>query len=285
MAQVILGPGNDTRMAATGGHRNYGGAGDEVLKNGVDNDSTFNSGWARARHTLGGRDGDGRVGSIFRLDQIKAGGGDGAVFVDPPITAQPINGGGNHTLPSPIGDNKLGGSQGNDLINRKGGASFITRSHGANPLADGLRPSPVRFAANTCCTSAGTPDVRTSDVRTADARTADAGTSNPSIASAEIGTSALPHDVITDFRHGQGDVIDLTRIDADTLTALDQAFTFIGGANFALHAGELQVLAFDSAGTANDYRLLSGDTNGDGIADFSLQLTGLGTIKPGDFLL
>ena len=100
-----------------------------------------------------------------------------------------------------------------------------------------------------------------------------------------IGTAAGARDIIVDFSHAEGDQIDLTGIDANATLLDDQAFHFIKTAAFGHHAGELRYEVFDNAGTANDFRLVSGDTNGDGIADFNLQLTGLHVLFAADFNL
>lgn len=73
-------------------------------------------------------------------------------------------------------------------------------------------------------------------------------------------------DRITDF--ASGDRIDLSMIDADTGLADDQAFTSIGGAAFSGAAGELRV------DTVAGDTVVSGDVNGDAVADFAIVLTG-----------
>ena len=70
-------------------------------------------------------------------------------------------------------------------------------------------------------------------------------------------------DVIRDFTSGE-DHIDLSAIDADTLTLGDQAFSFITGA-FTHLAGELRLA------TVGGFAQLQGDTNGDGLADFAVR--------------
>ncbi len=81
-------------------------------------------------------------------------------------------------------------------------------------------------------------------------------------------------DVITDFRHGD-DRIDLARIDADTTTPGNQAFTFIGAARFSEEAGQLR-----SAGS-----VVSGDIDGDGVADFQIGNTRADILTETDFIL
>ncbi len=83
-------------------------------------------------------------------------------------------------------------------------------------------------------------------------------------------------DVIKDFDSAVGDVIDLHYIDADTTTAGNQAFTFIGNAAFGTQAAELR---YD----ATVFRV-EADTNGDSIADFAIDMNGLTTIITDEFL-
>jgi len=64
------------------------------------------------------------------------------------------------------------------------------------------------------------------------------------------------------------DVIDLSAIDANTNVEDDQAFTFIGDAAFTA-AGQLRAVFDQDSGLWN----VSGDVNGDGVADFLIQVT------------
>ena len=79
-------------------------------------------------------------------------------------------------------------------------------------------------------------------------------------------TVAAP-DLILDF-NGHEDRLDLSAIDADVSAAGDQGFRFVGG--FSGRAGEA-VLTYDAARDLSTLRL---DVNGDGQADFALQLVG-----------
>jgi hypothetical protein len=85
--------------------------------------------------------------------------------------------------------------------------------------------------------------------------------------------------MIIDFSSAQGDKIDLSAIDARTDLAGDQAFSFISFAAFSNTAGELRL---ELAG-AN--LLVSGDTNGNGTADFSILLKNVATVSATDFVL
>ena len=83
-------------------------------------------------------------------------------------------------------------------------------------------------------------------------------------------------DTIADFRHG-ADLIDLARIDADAEQSGRQPFDFIGENPFTDTPGQLR---FDPGD-----RLVQGDTDGDGRADFEIALGGSAVPVAGDFLL
>ncbi|HYJ83661.1 MAG TPA: M10 family metallopeptidase C-terminal domain-containing protein, partial [Allosphingosinicella sp.] len=88
-------------------------------------------------------------------------------------------------------------------------------------------------------------------------------------------------DQILDFTPGT-DKVDLSRIDADSLAAGDQAFTWIGHNAFSGAAGELRVDNHNGTGW-----FVEGDTDGDQVADLVifLQLQGPVPLGAGDFLL
>jgi len=75
-------------------------------------------------------------------------------------------------------------------------------------------------------------------------------------------------DMITDFSAAQGDMIDLRGIDTSP-AAGDQGFTYLGGAAFAV--GVTGQLRFAGG-------VLEGDVNGDGVADFQVQMTAGATL-------
>jgi serralysin len=77
------------------------------------------------------------------------------------------------------------------------------------------------------------------------------------------------HDRITDFVSGNDD-IDLSGFDAISSTGSYDQFKFLGTAAFSGAAGELNYFYNSSTGVTT----LQGDTNGDGVADFAIDLTG-----------
>ena len=94
---------------------------------------------------------------------------------------------------------------------------------------------------------------------------------------ADSAAGAALRDTILLFQTGV-DLIDLTRIDANVILTGNQAFSFIGTAVFGNIAGQLRLAA-----GANS--VLQGDVNGDGLADFELQLNGIATVSVNDLLL
>ena len=92
--------------------------------------------------------------------------------------------------------------------------------------------------------------------------------------------TANGYDLIRDFAVAE-DQISLELIDANRSNDGNQAFRFIGAAQFSGAAGELRVV--QDLGLGSTY--VRGDVNGDGIADFQIELTGMLVLNAGDFLL
>jgi hypothetical protein len=75
-----------------------------------------------------------------------------------------------------------------------------------------------------------------------------------------------------------GDLIDLSGLDADAGTGGDQAFTFIGTSAFSA-AGQVRYVY--SGGVVT----LTGDVDGDGAADFRIDVTGVTSLSSSDLVL
>ncbi|HEX8192845.1 MAG TPA: Ig-like domain-containing protein, partial [Allosphingosinicella sp.] len=86
-------------------------------------------------------------------------------------------------------------------------------------------------------------------------------------------SNSVERDGIQDFN--LGDLVDLSRIDADVNAEGDQAFSFIGNAAFSNTAGELR---FENISLGGPVWLVQGDTDGNGVSDFELVLV----INPAD---
>ncbi len=149
------------------------------------------------------------------------------------------------------GSNVLNGGGGADVINGGAGADWITGGNGKDVLTGGTEGDTFVF------------DGRVSSSQTATLIEPFDPAANLSLA-----------DVIMDFEQGL-DKIDLRGIDAIFFfggpAGEDQAFTFIGTSQFTGHAGELHEIFL--GGTTH---AVQGDVNGDGTADFSILVQGLG---------
>lgn len=92
---------------------------------------------------------------------------------------------------------------------------------------------------------------------------------------AHSGVAAATRDLISDFTRGR-DRIDLSGIDADTVTASNQAFSYIGAADFSADAtGELRL----------EGGVLYGSTDADADAEFAIEVVGVTALGAADFVL
>ena len=86
--------------------------------------------------------------------------------------------------------------------------------------------------------------------------------------------------MILDFNSAEGDHIDLAGIDAKSKTkTIDDHFKFIGTKAFHHKAGELHYIK--KAG----YLLAEGDMDGNGKADFQIEVHGVTKLGVHDFIL
>ena len=90
--------------------------------------------------------------------------------------------------------------------------------------------------------------------------------------------AGLESDVIADFSHAQGDLMDLSRIDAVLGGSNDDNFTFIGADGFTA-AGQLR------GSFLGLFTLVEADVDGDGEADFAIRLDGRHALVEADFVL
>lgn len=165
--------------------------------------------------------------------------------------ADMLSGGGNHdTLSGLDGDDQLSGGGGNDTMDGGAGNDTLDGGGGNDTLNGGDGSDSVDGGGGNDIVNGGAGD----DILTG-------GGANDIFAFTEIGGN----DVITDFRRGY-DRIDLSGIDA-VEGGSDNAFTFIGSGAFTNVAGQLRSYSQDGA------FFLAGDVDGDGAADFTIQLT------------
>ena len=140
------------------------------------------------------------------------------------------------------GANHIFGGAGNDRLYGEGGADMLIAGSGADALYGGTGADKFVFRNAT-------------------------------------DSSLATRDVIYDFSRVEGDRIYLATIDARTTTSGNQAFTFIGTADFSRKAGELRYLKKDGD------TFVHADLNGDRVIDFSIRLDSTIDLKSTDFIL
>ncbi|PZO66465.1 MAG: hypothetical protein DI498_07460 [Paracoccus denitrificans] len=161
--------------------------------------------------------------------------------------------GGNDKIDGGAGNDRIDGGQGDDILIGGAGNDQLIGGRGVDRLTGGI-------GADLLMGGAGA-DVFIFN-KTTDSIVASGG-----------------RDTISDFSRAQGDRIDLRGIDADISRSGDQAFTFIGNAGFTGRAGDLSVRTGANGVT------ISGDVNGDKIADFAILVSNQATLGAESFLL
>ena len=178
------------------------------------------------------------------------------------------------------GDDQLKGGSGRDRLEGGAGNDWLKGHDGGDWLYGGSGADVLKGADGRDLLSGGDGDDLIEGGRSADRLMGGAGADVFRFFSREFGsTNAARCDRILDFSGLEGDVIDLSGVDADRTAAGNQAFSWIGGQRFSGDAGELQVLQRDG------YILVRGDLDGDGDHDFALRVHTGPMLAEADFLL
>ena len=152
--------------------------------------------------------------------------------------------GGSNTLMGLVGDDVLKGMGGRDTLDGGDGNDWLYGGRGQDMLTGGTGADRFFFDALN-----------------------------------ESTTGPVNADVITDFSQAQGDRIGLAVIDAISGNAGNDAFTFVGMAEFSHSAGEL-IYRFENGNT-----IIQVDVDGDAMSDMSIVLTGEVSLTQDDFIL
>lgn len=266
---AFTGTGNALANVITGGDgddRLYGGDGNDTLTGGAGND--YLDGGSGADRMVGGAGNDTYVVDNPGDTVVEAANG-GTDTVISSITytlganvenltlsgSAAINGTGNdadNVIIGNAGNNVLSGGNGNDTLIGGGGNDTLIGGAGNDVLIAGTGR---------------------------DTLTGGTGADRFVFGPGTLGRVMTNTDNITDFSSAEGDKIDLSQWDANSLTTKKDGFTFIGSKGFTRHAGELRV---DSIGTT---RIVSADTNGDGVADMVLVVKSPTALIQSDFIL
>jgi hypothetical protein len=187
------------------------------------------------------------------------------------IIGDVIMGGGDDTVTLKAGSSIKGEIQlgdGNDTLTAVEGKLNIDAGAGSDIVKGGS-------AADTINGSAGTDTI--SGRGGADKLTGGANADTFVFALGDTGNTTKTADTILDFSIAQKDMLDLSAIDANSVKNKDQAFTFIGSAEFHDKAGELR---FEQV-KGDTY--VYGDLDGNGKSDFMIHLDGSVALKAGSF--
>ena len=285
--------GNDTLNGGDGSDRLIGGAGADTMNGGAGNDRMVvdNHG-----DVANGGDGIDTVefsavdltyeitGDVEIVRNIS--GGD--VFVTLNALANTYGGGiGIDRVRAGDGQDSLYGRGGDDTLQGEGGNDYLFGQEGVDGLSGGDGDDLLYGGADNDSIFAGTGNDTLygeagSDLLTGstgiDQLFGGAGADLFEFFTGDSGTTLATADRIRDFSQAQGDRIQLDGIDAIAGGA-DNAFSFIGAGAFTGVAGQLR------AEVVGGETRVSGDTNGDGVADFLIRIDGVHALAAGDFLL
>lgn len=270
--QLFGNGGNDFIQAGTGGDFIGGGAGNDTIRGGDGADTIYAG---LGNDNIGGGAGNDVIFGSAGNNIIYAGLGNDTVQ----------GGSGSDTIYGSAGRNQLFGNDGNDVIYTSAAGDFaaggagndsIFGSDGADTIYAGLGDDFIGGGAGNDAIFAGAGSNRIFGGLGNDTITAGSGkdviTGGPGAdvfvfaSAAAIGIGAA-RDVITDFTPGVDDI---------DLRALGTTFNGTAG---VLGGGTASFFYFASGG------LLIGDQNGDGAADWVLELTGAPGVSATDFIL
>ncbi|MDG5750921.1 calcium-binding protein [Qipengyuania sp. XHP0211] len=245
---IYGGTDNDTIFGGFGLDNIYGGTGDDLINGGVGIDDIFGE---EGNDIIDGGAGDDTIDGGDGSDEIVGGNGEDTIFGG--LGVDTISGAGGNDL-------LYGGDQG-DILSGGGGADELHGGTGSDSLS-GDSGADDLFGEGGNDTLAGGFGVDTLT----------GGTGGDTFVFASLGhssSSAGAADTITDFSKAQGDIIDLSAIDANANVGGNQGFAFVGQSAFSGTAGELRY-EYDGGGDT----LLLLDVDGDGSSDMTVRLTG-----------
>jgi serralysin len=262
-ADRLIGNEVGNRLAgSTGNDTLTGGAGNDTLDGGAGVDTIVYSGSGAVTVNLISNvssDGLGGTDVLIGIENVTS--GDGADTLYGSVLANVLDSGagndlissrdGNDTIRCGDGDDTVNAGTGDDLIEGGAGIDRLSGTAGRDVLIGGLGKDYL---------VGGTE----ADVYRY-------------LAAAES-TVGAARDRITGFSQIEGDRIDLSAIDA-IAGGTDDAFTWLAGAAFSGAAGQLRF------STTTAITLVDGDLNGDRIADFQIELTGVIQLTVSDFML
>jgi Ca2+-binding RTX toxin-like protein len=177
------------------------------------------------------------------------------------------------------GDDRSYGGLGDDVIYGDAGNDRLTGEGGDDDVRGGADDDALYGRGGADALNGGEGDDRLIGGSGVDRITGGTGLDVFAFDKGDSGATRVLADIITDFSHEEGDRIHLALIDANTATAGDQSFQFIGESDFTGNSAELRSEIFQG----NTY--LSGDLDGDRAADFFIRIDGTGPVVLTDLVL
>ena len=184
---------------------------------------------------------------------------------------------GDNVLSGLGGDDSISGGNGNDHVLGGSGADSLSGDAGNDTLDGGLGNDVLYGGLGNDTLIGGAGDDRVTGGLGADTLTGGAGADKFIFNTDDSPNSG--YDWINDFSRADGDKICVNSIDANANTAIEDKFAWRGAEAFTHHAGELRYAI--TGGNTYVY----GDTNGDGVADFTIALHGTITLQATDFVM
>jgi len=257
----------DLRLVGAAVKGTGNGLGNHLIGNGLDNSLKGN----RGNDVLDGRGGADKLHGGKGNDNFLADTSVDTIFENPDEGRDTITSSVRCDLPDNVEDIVLTGkaavhARGNNLAN------LLIGNSGANAIfGEGGKDTLIGGDGGDILNGGAGIDVLTGG-KGADRFVFDAAGLNQS-------TTRTTAERITDFNHAQHDLIDLHKWDANPAKSGDQAFHFVGTAAFSHAIGELRYAVADGA------TYVSGDRNGDGVADFVIAVSGVHALIVDDFVL
>ncbi len=237
---------------------------------------SFSNWQAEDRLVINGSNFNDTLAGSIRNDEIYGNGGRDTIF----------GGGGSDIIAGGAGGDSLKGGAGSDWVSYAGSAGGVSidlgssKVSGGDALGDTISgfENAIGGSGNDAITGSAGNNRFIGGLGT-DTLTGNGGADRfvyEDILDSRPGTA---RDRITDFSTAQGDLIDLSAIDAISFSTLrDDDFRFIGSSAFQ-YAGDLRVVR------SGGLTLVQGDTDGDGWADVEISLSGSLTLTASDFIL
>jgi parallel beta-helix repeat protein len=269
---VEAGDGDDVLTGGAGTNRLIGGAGndtfivkqkgDQVVEAAAGGTDTV---WSSIDYTLGDNvenlrlTGDARSGTGNELDNRI----NGTAFAD--------------RLAGLAGNDVLTGGEGSDTLFGGDGADELFGQEGDDELHGDAGNDKLFGASGADRFFGGAGDDWLEGGLGADLLSGGAGADKFVYRSEDLGDGSV--DRILDFSAAQGDKIVLSMVDANRVTAVNDKFAFLGTKAFSGVAGQLRYEMKDGGA------YVSGDTNGDKIADFTIFVANVSSLAASDFVL